>query len=272
MCILSTSSASSLIGSGPQRTNGWMSRRMRINPVPEMRRNINMVNTFLQHNLEELDGRFVTDFTRIEKKSNLYNVSDSPFIFIGGHTNTGTDLMGNILDTHSMVRCRPKPIITKFLLRYRKNRLHSMERLVESGITATVLNNAVAAFIATIIKEMGPRTPRLCHNDLESFDYLEDLNILFPKGKFIHIVQDGRATIASEIARNINSNYTSENITEAILTWDDVTTQILEDCENIGSGKCLTVRYECLVLNPLREIQKVLRKYIFIFRNFTKYT
>ncbi|VDP07382.1 unnamed protein product [Schistosoma curassoni] len=108
--------------------------------------------------------------------------------------------MGNILDTHSMVRCRPKPIITKFLLRYRKNRLHSMERLVESGITAAVLNNAVAAFIATIIKEMGPRTPRLCHNDLESFDYLEDLNILFPKGKFIHIVQDGRATIASEIA------------------------------------------------------------------------
>ncbi|VDP07356.1 unnamed protein product, partial [Schistosoma curassoni] len=58
--------------------------------------------------------------------------------------------------------------------------------------------------------------------------------------------------------RNINSNYTSENITEAILTWDDETTQILEDCENIGSEKCLTVRYECLVLNPLREIQKVL--------------
>ncbi|RTG84756.1 protein-tyrosine sulfotransferase [Schistosoma bovis] len=212
---------------------------------------------FILNQLNFIEHHCQTLYKRIENKSNLYNVSDLPFIFIGGHTNTGTDLMGNILDTHSMVRCRPKPIITKFLLRYRKNRLHSMERLVESGITATVLNNAVAAFIATIIKEIGPRTPRLCHNDLESFDYLEDLNILFPKGKFIHIVQDGRATIASEIA-NINSNYTSENITEAILTWDDETTQILEDCENIGNEKCLTVRYECLVLNPLREIQKVL--------------
>uniref|UniRef100_A0A3Q0KP89 Protein-tyrosine sulfotransferase n=1 Tax=Schistosoma mansoni TaxID=6183 RepID=A0A3Q0KP89_SCHMA len=134
-----------------------------------------------------------------------------------------------------------------------------MDRLVESGITATVLNDAAASFIATLIKEMGPRAPRLCHRDTESFDYLEDLNILFPKGKFIHIVRDGRATVASKIARNINSNYTSENITDAILIWDEDTTQILEDCEYIGSEKCLTLRYECLVLNPLREIQKVLQ-------------
>ncbi|CAH8508968.1 unnamed protein product [Schistosoma rodhaini] len=145
-----------------------------------------------------------------------------------------------------MISCRPKLIITKFLLRYRRNRLRSMDRLVESGITANVLNDAAAAFITTLIKEMGPRAPRLCHRDTESFDYLEDLNILFPKGKFIHIVRDGRATVASKIARYINSNYTSENITDAILTWDEDTTQILEDCEYI-------------VLNPLREIQKVLQ-------------
>ncbi|CAH8508982.1 unnamed protein product [Schistosoma rodhaini] len=171
-----------------------------------------------------------------------------------------------------MISCRPKLIITKFLLRYRRNRLRSMDRLVESGITANVLNDAAAAFITTLIKEMGPRAPRLCHRDTESFDYLEDLNILFPKGKFIHIVRDGRATVASKIARYINSNYTSENITDAILTWDEDTTQILEDCEYIGSEKCLTLRYECLVLNPLREIQKVLRKYTFLFCSFTKYT
>ncbi|CAH8480815.1 unnamed protein product [Schistosoma turkestanicum] len=196
------------------------------------------------------------------EKTNTSSISDVPFIFIGGHKNTGIELMGIILDSHTMIRCGPDPIVTKNLLRYRWNKLHLMERLIESGITATVLNDATAAFIATIIIKMGPNAPRLCHKDSESFEYLKDLDILFPKAKFIHMVRDGRAIIASEISKKINTSYTLTNITETFLTWDELTIQMLEDCGNIGHEKCLTVHYECLVLDPLREVRKVLVKSI----------
>ncbi|CAI2727196.1 unnamed protein product [Schistosoma spindalis] len=200
---------------------------------------------------------------------NQYDPSDSPFIFIGGHQSTGkldfpitlnnksTGLMRILMDIHPLVRCGPEPVVTRELLRYRRHLETMSDLLSQSGITENLLDDASAAFIATIIQEMGPQAPRLCHKDPSSFIYLEELADIFPKAKFIHMLRDGRAAIASTI-QNINSNYTSENITEAILTWDELTTQILEDCEYIGSEKCLTIRYECLVLNPLREIQKVL--------------
>ncbi|KAH8861980.1 Protein-tyrosine sulfotransferase A [Schistosoma japonicum] len=193
-----------------------------------------------------------------EKETDANDDHNMPFIFIGGHKNSGTGLMGIILDAHSMIRCAHQPVVTMDLLRYRSNRENSMVRLLESGITVSVLNDATAAFIATVIKEMGPNAQRLCHKDPESFYYLEDLNNLFPKAKFIHMVRDGRVTVASKIANIVDTNNTLDNITEAILLWDEKTAQILEECEYIGNERCITIRYECLVLNPRKTIQKIL--------------
>ncbi|CAH8527218.1 unnamed protein product [Schistosoma rodhaini] len=187
-----------------------------------------------------------------------YDPSDLPFIFIGGHQSTGTGLMRILLDIHPSVRCGPEPVVTREILRYRRHLETMSDQLSQSGITDNVLDDASAAFIATVIQEMGPQAPRLCHKDPSSFIYLEELADLFPKAKFIHMIRDGRAAIASTIHRGIHPFYTLENVTTAILSWERTTLRMLEDCQYIGIFRCLSVRYECLILNPREEIKKVL--------------
>lgn len=104
-----------------------------------------------------------------------------------------------LLDIHPLVRCGPEPIVTRELLRYRRHLETMSDLLSQSGITENVLDDASAAFIATVIQEMGPKAPRLCHKDPSSFIYLEELADMFPKAKFIHMIRDGRAAIASTI-------------------------------------------------------------------------
>ncbi|XP_018649781.1 putative kunitz-type protease inhibitor [Schistosoma mansoni] len=110
-----------------------------------------------------------------------------------------TGLMRILLDIHPSVRCGPEPVVTREILRYRRHLETMSDQLSQSGITDNVLDDASAAFIATVIQEMGPQAPRLCHKDPSSFIYLEELADLFPKAKFIHMIRDGRAAIASTI-------------------------------------------------------------------------
>lgn len=62
------------------------------------------------------------------------------------------------------------------------------------------------------------------------------------------------------LSRRINPTYTSDNIPEALNQWTAYTSQMIEDCQHIGIHRCMTVRYECLVIKPKREIQKILSK------------
>ncbi|CAH8480831.1 unnamed protein product [Schistosoma turkestanicum] len=187
-----------------------------------------------------------------------YDPRDSPFIFIGGHQSTGTGLMRILLDIHPLVRCGPEPIVTREMLRYRRHLEGISNQLLQSGITDYVLDDSTAAFIATVIQKMGPQAERLCHKDPSSFLYLEELADIFPKAKFIHMIRDGRAAIASTIHRGIHPYYTLENVTAASFAWERTTSKMSEDCQYIGISRCLPVRYECLILNPRDEIKKVL--------------
>ncbi|CAH8512556.1 unnamed protein product [Schistosoma rodhaini] len=181
-----------------------------------------------------------------------------PLIFIGGHQSSGTGLLRILLDVHPMVRCGPEPIVTREILALRRRNIQKHGWLSQSGITENLLDKAVSGFIVSILKDMGPPADRLCHKDPSSYIYLRDLGELFPKAKFIHAVRDGRGAIMSTIVRNINPTYTSDDILGALDQWKSFTSQIIKDCQHIGSHRCMTVRYECLVINPKREIRKIL--------------
>ncbi|KAH8861976.1 Protein-tyrosine sulfotransferase A [Schistosoma japonicum] len=187
---------------------------------------------------------------KMQRNTKHYNLRDSPFIFIGGHQSTGTGLMRIILDIHPLVRCGPEPIVTREILRYRRHQDSMIDTLSKVGITYDVLDDATAAFIATVIQKMGPYAERLCHKDPSSYLYLEELADIFPKAKFIHMIRDGRAAIASTISRGIHPLYVPENVHTAIAIWERTTSQMLSDCENIGSVRCLTVRYEYFLELP----------------------
>ncbi|KAK4469385.1 hypothetical protein MN116_006942 [Schistosoma mekongi] len=184
------------------------------------------------------------------------NIRQLPLIFIGGHQSSGTSLLRILLDIHPMVRCGPEPIVTREILTFKKT-THG-DWLSQSGISNEVLDNAIAGFIVYILQNMGTPAERLCHKDPGTFLYLRYLGELFPNAKFINAVRDGRAAIVSTIVRSINPSYTSNDIPNALKQWEDITSHILDDCQYLGNNRCITVRYECLVIRPKQEIEKIL--------------
>ncbi|CAH8839310.1 unnamed protein product [Trichobilharzia szidati] len=105
-----------------------------------------------------------------------------------------------LLDVHPMIRCGPEPIVTREILKYRRYMDNIGKWLQKSGYNSRVLDDATAAFITIVIKKMGRVAPRLCHKDPSTYIYLKDLGHLFPKAKFILMIRDGRAVVASTIA------------------------------------------------------------------------
>ncbi|CAH8473616.1 unnamed protein product [Schistosoma turkestanicum] len=141
-----------------------------------------------------------------------------------------------LLDVHPLIRCGPEPVVTTSILRFKKFYEHMPKQLYAAGIYPHVYNRAIAAFFNEILINMGPPADRLCHKQPFSFYYLNYLNEIFPNAKFIHMIRDGRAVIASSIK---------------------ITKKMYEDCMRIGSTRCLTIRYEDLILNTMKETKKI---------------
>ncbi|CAH8868017.1 unnamed protein product [Trichobilharzia szidati] len=163
-----------------------------------------------------------------------------------------------LLDVHPSVRCGPEPVVTTSLLRLKMLSEYNMFQLEAAGIYTHVFNRAIAAFISEIVINMGESADRLCHKQPFSFYYLKYLYEIFPRSKFIHMTRDGRAAVASTIRRQVNPLYVSSKPEKAFGYWENLTTIILDECRRIGSSRCITVRYEDLILNTKYEIQRVL--------------
>ncbi|KAF6779698.1 hypothetical protein AHF37_00536 [Paragonimus kellicotti] len=121
-------------------------------------------------------------------------------IFIGGHESTGTGLMRVMLDAHPLIRCGAEPMVTLEMLNMR----HSIkgvrrQRAIKAGVYPEAYDQAVASFILKVVERMGSPAPYLCHKQPMTFNYLGYLGYLFPKAKFIHMIRDGRAVVASSI-------------------------------------------------------------------------
>ncbi|CAH8502221.1 unnamed protein product [Schistosoma rodhaini] len=190
------------------------------------------------------------------------------FIFIGGHESSGTGLMRILLDVHPSIRCGPEPIITTSLLRFKKMYEHNPKQLNAAGIYPNVFNRAIASYFSEIIINMGQSAERLCHKQPFTFYYLNYLSEIFVNAKFIHMVRDGRAVIASSIKRAVNPLYVSDKPYLAFQYWEGITKKMLEDCIQIGSSRCLTIRYEDLILNTLGETKKIFNNKSILPRQF----
>ncbi|KAA3679125.1 protein-tyrosine sulfotransferase [Paragonimus westermani] len=115
-------------------------------------------------------------------------------------TVAGTGLMRVMLDAHPQIRCGAEPMITLDLLRARHSMPESKrERGIEAGVFPEAFDQAVAAFILKTVEKMGPPADYLCHKQPLTFIYLKYLAELFPKAKFIHMLRDGRAAVASSV-------------------------------------------------------------------------
>ncbi|KAF7260794.1 hypothetical protein EG68_01708 [Paragonimus skrjabini miyazakii] len=163
-----------------------------------------------------------------------------------------------MLDAHPQIRCGAEPMITLDLLDAR----HSMpegkrQRGIQAGVFPKAFDQAVAAFILKTIEKMGPPADYLCHKQPLTFVYLKYLAELFPKAKFIHMLRDGRGAVASSLERYLFADNTINSTKQHMQNWDNLVKTFLQDCSQLHPWRCMTVRYESLILKPEIEMRRL---------------
>merc|ERR1712126_324420 len=199
----------------------------------------------------------------ISNDGTLYEYDrNSPSIFIGGVPRSGTTLMRAMLDAHPEVRCgeetRVVPRLLQMRSHWKKSQKESM-RLEEAGLTDDVLASAISSFILEVVARHGEPAPRLCNKDpftLKSGKYLREL---FPNGKFLFMVRDGRATVHSIITRKVTiTGFDLKSYRQCLTKWNAAITAMNEQCDQLGPKNCLPVIYEQMVLHPEQWLRKIL--------------
>ena len=90
----------------------------------------------------------------------------------------------------------------------------------------------------------GDKIPNMHH-------YLDDLLMLFPEAKIIHIVRDGRAVAFSAFQRG------KKNLLLAAQAWVDGTIQGMVNQSKLGPGQYHMVRYEDLLSQPEQTLNEL---------------
>jgi len=185
-----------------------------------------------------------------------------PLIFIGGVPRSGTTLMRAMLDAHPDVRCGQETRVIPRILQMRQHWMKSKKetlRLEEAGVDKEVLNSAIASFCLEVIARHGEPAPRLCNKDpltLKSADYLSEL---FPQAKFIFMVRDGRATVHSIISRQVTiTGFDLTSYRQCLQRWNNAIATMYDQCQLVGSDRCMMVYYEQLVLHPAHWMREIL--------------
>jgi len=199
----------------------------------------------------------------ISQDGTLYEYDrQSPLIFIGGVPRSGTTLMRAMLDAHHDVRCGEETRVVPRLLQMRSHWMKSQKeslRLEEAGLTGDVLDSAISSFILEVVARHAEPAARLCNKDpftLKSGTYLKQL---FPNGKFLFMIRDGRATVHSIITRKVTiTGFDLKSYRQCLQKWNAAITAMNEQCKQLGPKNCLPVIYEQMVLHPEQWMRKIL--------------
>ena len=185
-----------------------------------------------------------------------------PLIWVGGVPRSGTTLARAMLDAHPDIRCGEETRVIPRILGMHAQMMKSpleATRLKEAKITEDVLNDALGAYILSIISKHGERAPRLCNKDPFALRSIAKIAKIFPRSKFVLMIRDGRATIHSIISRKVTiKGFDSHSYRGAIQDWNRAIENMYNQCVSVGSKHCLPVHYESLVLHPEKEMRRVL--------------
>ncbi|ELU09836.1 hypothetical protein CAPTEDRAFT_172938 [Capitella teleta] len=188
---------------------------------------------------------------------------DMPLIFIGGVPRSGTTLMRAMLDAHPEVRCGEETRVIPRLLGMRTQWAKSdkeSKRLQEAGLSDSVIDSALAAFILEVIAKHGEPAPRLCNKDPFTLKSTVYLSQMFPNSKFLLLIRDGRAVVHSIISRKVTiSGFDLKSYRQCLQKWNSGLEAMYVQCLRVGAGRCMPVYYEQLVLHPQETMTSILR-------------
>jgi len=226
-----------------------------------------MVEAFLEPRAEQVAPGISDVVRRTLQAHGADAVEDgqpSP-IFIGGAWDSGVRTLQGMLDSHYRLEAGEETKLIPIMCSLRNDWWSGMAPDLEAaGVGEKQLDAAVAAFIQTL---MGASTVSTDLRQVETTPHtllhMDMVARLFPQGRFIHVVRDGRDVVSSLMQRDWVDPATGEKVwcckdTESAADyWAHVVDAIRAHGENVP-GRYLEVQYEHLVSHPEAVIRQVL--------------
>jgi protein-tyrosine sulfotransferase len=203
----------------------------------------------------------------------LNKIRKLPIIFVGGYGRSGTTLMRAILDVHPAISCGPEtkvlPTFLSYLTKFIANRSVQKD-LMEAGVEAHTIGEAASSFIYYVLKyrkannisaasfpekNLRPQE-RLCCKDPDILHHVKYLHEIFPNAKFVRMIRDGRAAAYSFMLR-VKERLTFRKFLNFFDSWNSYNRIIDTECDRLGPKFCITVRYEDLITDMKRVLQRV---------------
>ena len=174
-----------------------------------------------RHDLEEY-----VDFNR-----------EVPLIWVGGVPRSGTTLARAMLDAHPDIRCGEETRVIPRILGTHKAMMASSKesaRLLEAKVTNKILNDAMGAYILTVIAGHGEPAPRLCNKDPFTLKSINKIMEIFPNSKFMLMVRDGRATCHSIISRKVTiRGFDFKTYKGCLRDWNRAAEDMFNKCSQV---------------------------------------
>jgi protein-tyrosine sulfotransferase len=138
--------------------------------------------------------------------------------------------------------------------------ISSLYRLIAGGISETIIDSAVRAFVYEILLQHSHYAEVLCDKDPFVIKYASYISSIFSNAKFLLLIRDARAVIHSVMTRKVTiTGFSLTDYQQNLKLWNKGVETMVEQCAQIGKDKCFMVYYEQLVLQPKKTIENILK-------------
>ncbi|MCC6208462.1 MAG: sulfotransferase, partial [Gammaproteobacteria bacterium] len=194
--------------------------------------------------------------------------SQQRLIFLGGAPRSGTTLLQNILDMHPDILGGPEFLHIPDIMKLRGKLRDSVARgwidlICSADVVDESMRNLVAGFLLTFADRHGARL--LSEKTPENVLVFPSLVELFPESKFIHIVRDPRATVASLLEVGKKARRKGEmpaQFTRDVQSAIGHVRRCLDSgfsASRVAPDKVYTAVYERLIRDPEAEGRQICR-------------
>ena len=185
---------------------------------------------------------------------------DSPAIFIGGHSRTGTTLMhGQICKSEETIEVTKESSYLRALMEAHDLgsqwfSIHTDDYFDTQDEFSTFHAELLNHYFEHVAKRFGPNQ-RIVQKEPRMTAYFPELAQAMPNAKFIYMLRDPRDIIASQMTRS-QKNGSQMNV-GADITRFVTTFQRLYQNKELLKDRLLFVRYEALALEPAETLKGV---------------
>ena len=186
-------------------------------------------------------------------------------VFIGGAWDSGVKTLQSMLDGHHRMEAGEETKLIPIMCSLRNEWWSGMAVDLEAaGIGEQQLDAAIAAFIQALLSgSAAGKDIRKVETTPHTLLHMDMMGDLFPRGRFIHVVRDGRDVVSSLMTRDWMDPATGEkvwccqDVESAANYWAHVVAEVRKQAESVP-GRYLEVRYEDMVSHPEAVVRQVL--------------